>query len=141
VRECSVCQEHKHESMLSAGLLQPLPISSCVWSDIAMDFIEGLPVSSGFSVILVVVDRLSKYRHFLPLAHPYTVASATLVFLNNIFKLHGMPTTIVSDRDPTFTSNFWRELFHFQGISLAFNSTYHPQLDGQTKALNKCLET
>lgn len=134
VRECSVCQENNHETVLPAGLLQPLAIPSRVWSDIAMDFIEGLPLSHGFSVILVVIDHSTKYGHFLPLAHPYTASKVTQVFLANIFKLHGMPTTIVLDRNPTFTSSFWRELFHLQGISLAFSSTYYPQSDGKIEA-------
>lgn len=88
-----------------------------------------------------MVDRFTKYGHFLPLAHPYTASTVAQVFLTHIFKLHGMPKTIVSDRDPVFTSSFWRELFHLQGISLAFSSAYHPQSDGQTESLNKCLET
>jgi hypothetical protein len=141
VRECTVCQENKHESVLLARLLQPLPTPSRVWSDIAMNFIEGLLLSLGFSVILVVIDRFSKYGHFLPLAHPYTASKVAQMFLTNIFKLHGMPTTIVSDRDPNFTSSFWRELFQLQGISLPFSSAYHPQSDGKMEALNKCLET
>jgi hypothetical protein len=89
VRECSVCQANKHETVLSPGLLQPLPIPSHVWSDITMDFIEGLPVSHKFSVILVIMDRLTKYGH--------TTATVAQTFLANILKLHGMPSTIVSD--------------------------------------------
>jgi hypothetical protein len=130
VRECNICQENKHETILLAGLLQPLPIPTRVWSDISMDFIEGLPLSHGYSVILVVVDRFTKDGHFLCLSHPFTAATVAQIFLANIFKLHGMPKTIVSDRDPTFTSSFWREPFQLQGISLAFSSTYHPQSDG-----------
>jgi hypothetical protein len=141
VRECPVCQINKNETVLSPGLLQPFPVPLRVWSDISMDFIEGLPVSNGWSVIMVVVDRLTKYGHFLLLAHPYTVSTVAQVFLANIFKLHGMPSTIVSDRDPVFTSSFWLELFCLQGTTLAFSSAYHPQSDGQTESLNKCLET
>jgi hypothetical protein len=126
VRDCQVCQENKHETVLSAGPLQPLPIPSRVWSNISLDFIEGLPKSQGFSVILVVVDRLTKYGHFIPLAHPFSAAQVAQVFVANIFKLHGMPSTIVSNRDPTFTSSFWRELFRLQGSTLAFSSAYHP---------------
>jgi hypothetical protein len=126
VRECSVCQENKLETVASPGLLQPLPIPNRVWYAISMDFIEGLPISQGFSIIFVVVDRLTKYGHFIPLAHPFSASKVALVFMTHILKLHGMPTTIVSDRDPIFTSSFWKELFQLQGTSLAFSSAYHP---------------
>jgi hypothetical protein len=75
------------------------------------------------------------------MAHPYTAATVAWVFLANVLKLHGLLSTIVSDRDPVFTSFFWRALFHLQGTTLAFSLTYHPQSDGQTETLNKCLET
>lgn len=105
-----------------------------------MNFIEGLPTSHGSSVILVVVDQFTKYWHFISLSHPYTTSKLAHNFLTNILKLHRMPKTIVLDIDLIFTSSFWRELFHLQGISLAFSWAYHPQSDGQTEALNKCLE-
>jgi IS30 family transposase len=106
-----------------------------------MDFIVGLPKSGNKSVIMVVVDRLSKYAHFCALQHPFTTSTVAQLFMDQVFKLHGMPHSIVSDRDPTFTNNFWQELFKLQGTQLHLNTTYHPQTDGQTEIVNKCLET
>jgi hypothetical protein len=111
-----------------------------VWSDINMDFIEGLPRFHGKDAIMVVVDRLSKYAHFIALSHPYTALSIAQLFMDHIFKLHGMPKSIVSDRDPIFVSNFWQKLFKFEGVELNLSSSYHPQSDGQTEVVNRCLE-
>eukprot|EP00253_Pinus_taeda_P024647 PITA_24647 len=141
VAECDVCQRHKRETVKSPGTLQPLPIPASIWTDVSMDFIIGLPKSGNKSVIMVVVDRLSKYAHFCALPHPFTPTLVAQSFMDQIFKLHGMPTSIMSDRDPTFTSNFWQELFTLQGTQLQLSISYHPQTDGQTEAVNKCLET
>lgn len=126
--------------MLPAGSLQPLPIPNKPWQDISMDFIDGLLPSKGYTVIFVVVDRFTKYSHFMALTHPYTTKTVALVFLQTVFKLHGLPNTIVSDRDPMSTSNFWRELFRMQRTQLNYSTTYHPQTDGQIEAINKCIK-
>ena len=122
IRECEICQRHKVEQLSLAGLLQLLPIPSRVWEDISMDFVDVLPMSQGKSTILVVVDRLSKYSHFIPVIHPYTAVSIAQIFFENVFKLHGMPRTIVCDRDPAFTSAFWTELFCLNGNNFNFSS-------------------
>uniref|UniRef100_A0A1J3DX06 Transposon Tf2-9 polyprotein n=1 Tax=Noccaea caerulescens TaxID=107243 RepID=A0A1J3DX06_NOCCA len=141
IQSCSVCQQCKYDTAASPGLLQPLPIPATIWSDNSMDFIDGLPLSLGKSVIFVVVDRLTKAAHFMALAHPYTAVSVAQLFLDNIFKLHGLPNSIVSDIDAVFLSEFWRELFTLQGVSLNYSSAYHPQSDGQTEVVNRCVET
>lgn len=111
IQQCQVCQQAKHEHCKSLGLLQPLPVPQGAWQDVTMDFVEGLPKSEGYNVILVVVDRYTKYAHFLPLKHPFTAIQVAKIFLNNVVKLHGIPKSIVSDRDKVFTSAFWQELF------------------------------
>ena len=105
-----------------------------------MDFIVGLPKVGNKVVIVVVVDWLSKYAHFCALLHQFTSAMVAQLFIDQIFKLHGMPTSIVSDRDPTFTSKFWQELFKLQGTQLKMSTSYHPQTDGKIEAVNKFLE-
>lgn len=141
VRDCSVCQRQKNDQAATPGLLQPLPIPGRIWQDISMDFVEGLPKSNGKRVILVIVDRLSKCAHFLALAHPYTALDVAQLFLDSVFKLHGLPSSITSDRDPIFISEVWSEFFTLQGVALNKSSAYHPQSDGQTEIVNKSLET
>jgi hypothetical protein len=111
VAECDVCQHNKGETIKPLGTLQPLSIPPAIWRDISMDFIVGLPKSENKFIIMVVVDCLSKYAHFCSLQHPFTTSTVAQLFMDHIFKPHVMPHSIVSDRDLTFTSNFWQELF------------------------------
>jgi hypothetical protein len=106
-----------------------------------MDFITGLPKLGNKSIIIVVVDLLSKYAHFYALQHPFTTSMVAQIFMDQVFKIHGMPHSIVYDHDPTFTSIFFQELFKLQGTQLHLSTAYHPQTDGQTEVVNKCLET
>jgi hypothetical protein len=141
VHSCSVCQQAKPERVKYPGLLQPLSVPPQAWHTISLDFIEGLPRSGHANCILVVVDKFSKYGHFLILSHPFTAARVARVFLDHIYKLHGLPTNIISDRDRIFTSTFWQNLFRLTDTKLCMSSAYHPQSDGQTERLNQCLET
>ncbi|GKF96794.1 retrotransposable element Tf2, partial [Tanacetum coccineum] len=111
IKTCVVCQRFKPELVPSPRLLQPLPILERVWTHISMDFIDGFLVSKGKSVLLVVVDRLSKYSYFILLTHPYSALTVAQAFLDNVYKLYGLPKVIVSDRDTVFLSRFWTELF------------------------------
>lgn len=111
VKECDICWHVRYETTLLASLLQPLPIPQQAWSKIPIDFIEGLPKSQGKEVILVIVDRFTKFGHFISMSHLYTVAKVAKIFLNNIFKLYGLRKFIVFYRGLVFLSLFLKSLF------------------------------
>jgi hypothetical protein len=140
VQTCLVCQQTKIPTQLPYGLLQPLPIPTAVWEDISLDFIIGLPSFQNHTVILVVVDRFSKAAHFGMLPTNFTACKVAELFAHLIFKHHGMPKSMVSDRYPIFLSRFWQQLFKNCGTQLRMSSAYHPQSDGQTEIVNKALQ-
>jgi hypothetical protein len=140
VKECTTCQENKDEHTHPTGLLQPLPIPEHKWESISMDFITGLPRTQGKDCIFVVVDRLTKFAHFFSIATDFSAAQVAELFFREIFRLHGLPKTIVSDRDSRFMSTFWQELFRLVGTALTPSTSYHPQTDGQTEIVNKWVE-
>ena len=141
VSTCLTCQQAKPDRAKLPGLLQPLPVPAAAWQIVSLDFVEGLPRSGNANCILVVVDSFTKYAHFITLLHPFTAAKVAQLFLNNVYRLHGLPTIIISDRDRVFTSTFWKELFRLADVSLQMSSSYHPKSDGQTERLNQTMET
>ena len=142
VNSCLTCQRTKPRNVKPYGLLEPLEIPSRRWDDISMDFITHLPVSpsTGHESVLVIVDRLSKGVHFVPCNMDMTAEDTAALFIKEFFRLHGLPKSIVSDRDPRFTAEFWRALFAKLGTRLSMSSGYHPQTDGQTERMNRTLE-
>ena len=141
VASCQICQQNKYEALSPAGLLNPLPIPEHIWTEVSTDFISGLPHAKGVDTIMVVVDCLSKYSHFLPLSHPFTAKEVDKVFVKEIVRLHGFPKVIISDWDQIFLSRFWSELFHSSGTKLKYSTSYHPKTDGKIEVTNRCLET
>lgn len=141
VKRCMTCQLVKAEHQRPNRLLQPLDIPIWKWDQISMDFIDGLPRScAGHDSLWVIVDRLTKSAYFIPVRSNRTVPLSAKLFIKEIIKLHGVPTSIVSDRDLLFTSGFWKSLQKAVGAKLNFSTAYHPQSDGQTERVNQTLE-
>src|SRR6266540_33248 len=141
VAECDVCQKVKADHLKPAGMLQPLSIPAWKWEDIHMDFIVGLPrTAKGSDSIWVVIDRLTKSAHFIPVRTKYPVRKYAELYIARIVSLHGVPKTITSDRGPQFVSHFEEHLHSALGTRLIRSSAYHPQTSGQVKRVNQVLE-
>ncbi|WVZ70976.1 hypothetical protein U9M48_019603 [Paspalum notatum var. saurae] len=138
---CDTCQCVKAEHQRPAGLLQPLKVPKWKWKEITMDFIVGLPrTQKGYNSIWVVVDRLTKVAHFIPVNTTYSSAKLAELYISRIVCLHGVPKRIISDRGSQFTSRFWEQLHDSLDTKLRFSTAYHPQIDGQTERTNQILE-
>lgn len=140
VKSCDVCQRNKAPRHLPFGLLQPLPLVETPWSSISMDLIVKLPKSNGCDSILVVVCRFTKMAHFIACNETLTGSQAAELFLKEIYRLHGLPKDIVTDRGPQFRSTFWRKLMSLLDVKTNLSSAFHPQSDGQTERVNQVLE-
>ncbi|XLS75404.1 hypothetical protein HN51_032269, partial [Arachis hypogaea] len=141
VSKCLTCQKVKIEHQRPSGMLQPLEIPQWKWESIAMDFVSGLPrTRAGFDAIWVIVDRLTKSAHFLPIRMTYTLEELARLYIKEIVRLHGVPATIISDRDPRFTSRFWGAFQKAFETRLSLSTAYHPQTDGQSERTIQTLE-
>jgi len=138
---CLVCQKAKIEQQKSLGKLQPLEIPEWKWDNIFMNFVVGLPrTPKGLDSIWVIMDMLMKSAHFIPINIRYSLERLTSLYVYEIVRLHRVPTSIVSDRDPRFTSRFWEGLHKALRTKLSLSSAYHPQIDGQTERTIQSLE-
>ena len=141
VSKCLTCQQVKLEHQRPSGLLQQLTIPEWKWDMVAMDFVGGLPrISSGYDAIWVIVDRLTKTAHFLPIKKTCSMDRLARLYVNRIVCLPGVPVNNVSYRGATFTSVFWQELHKAFGTRLDFSTTFHPQTDGQSERTIQTLE-
>jgi len=141
VSRCLICQQVKAEHQVPSGLLQPITIPEWKWERITMDFVSGLPLSPRKKdAIWVIVDRLTKLAHFIPVRMDYSLDKLAELYISEIVRLHGVPVSIISDRDPRFTSRFWDKLQEALGTQLYFSTAFHPQTDGQSERVIQVLE-
>ena len=130
MRSCPVCQQMKSDNRKKAGVLQPIPLLEQAWQQITTDLVTNFLESEGKTAIAVFVDCLTKMVHFFPCTKEITATEYARFFINQVFRLHGMPEVIILVRDPRFVSKFWEEMFSLLGTDLWFGTTFHPETDG-----------
>src|SRR6201996_4867352 len=140
VSTCDMCLRTKSFRRPLTGELHPLPVPDAPWDTISVDFIVELPESAGYDSIMVAVDSVTKQAHFIPTVTTLSAAGTAQLFLQHVWKHHGLPRKVVLDRGPQFVAGFTRELYRLLGVKLAATTAYHPQGDGQTERVNQELE-
>lgn len=139
---CASCQKNKKSNLAPAGLMQSLPVPERRWDVVTMDFMTQLPTTAaGNDAIVVFVDKLSKLVHIVPCKSNITAPQTAHLYLNHVVRHHGLARVIISDRDPKFTSKFWRALHQQLDTKIALSTAYHPQTDGQTENANRNIQT
>ena len=147
IKNCVSCQQNKHSTHAKYGEAQAMEPPTAPWTNITMDFVTQLPSSKdpvtgyNYDSIFVVVDRFTKYAEMIPFRHSYTAEQLAHVFKDRIIRYHGIPESIISDRDKLFTSNYWTTLLAAIGTKKKLSTAYHPQTDGQTERVNQTMET
>ena len=138
---CLTCQRVKSDRQRASGLVNPLEIPEGKWEHITMDFVSGLPrTTKQHEAVWVIVDRLTKVARFIPIRMTYTLDRLAKLYVDEVIRLHGVPVSIVSDRDSRFTSKFWKSLQSAMGTKLSFSTAFHPQTDGQSERTIRTLE-
>ena len=140
VSTCDICQRNKSPRHKKYGFLDPLELPTRVWGSISMDFVTDLPLVQGFTQIWVIVDRFSKMVHLIPLPTKVTAEELAQVFTREIWRLHGLPDSILLDRYSKFISRFWKSLLEQLEIKRKLSTAFHPQTDGQTERVNQVIE-
>ena len=140
VEGCDLCQRMKNRTEEPAGKLKVSEVPQKTWSHLTVDFITKLPVVAGKDAILVVCDRLSKMTHFVATTEGTSAEGLARLFRDNVWKLHGLPESVVSDRGPQFAAELTKELNQMLGIKTKLSTVFHPQTDGQTERMNQELE-
>ena len=136
---CDSCQLSKKSNQQPCGLLHTLPIPTKPWESVGMDFMGPFPTSMGHDYLLVVIDRFTSQVHLIPTTTKVTAKQVAVLYLHEVVRLHGVPASIVSDRDSKFTSAYWRELQRLLGTKLLMSTAFHPQTDGATERVNRSI--
>jgi hypothetical protein len=140
IKTCPTCQQVKIYLVKKAGLLQPIPPAHKPWEEIGVDLITGLPESQGYNAILMICDQYTKRPHFIPCTDSLLSMGLAWLFHDNVWKHHGWPSKVISDRGPQFASKLMANLNQLLNVKTALSTAYHPQTDGQTERLNQDVE-
>ena len=143
IRNCHTCRRAKAPRDQYNGLLKPLPIPARPWIDVTLDFVTGLPPSNGYNAVLMVIDRLTKEKHYIPCTtdkNDTTAEATAYLLLNNVWKLHGLPLSLTLDQGPQFISGVWKNLCKILGIKVNLSNAFHPETDRQSKIANQEME-